>query len=200
MRELVLKFHQRVVHFVNGLISTGQFIVRGFEEDFGQLLEPSPFVIRHVVERDGSSLQRSGAEAGFAQDFAEAVDIRPRSAGAFGRSESFGSELLGIAPSLGDVSDEPDVRQLGDAVYIDDVRGLDVAMDELLRVEVTKRFAEFHAEVQTFLGWKATASVEFVRQCSRGVGGWLDATPAFRTIRQFHDVVEEASAGVAPDV
>ena len=64
----------------------------------------------------------------------------------------------GIYPSVPDKrlralggADKPDVGQFQDAFNKDDVRGLDVAMNKSLFVQVTQRIREGQADTQTFL-------------------------------------------------
>ena len=98
------------------------------------------------------------------------------------------------------MGDQPDIGQLGDAVYEDDIGRLDVAMDELLRVEVTQRFAQFDREMETFPCGQPTPGVELVRERPGGVAGGVDVPPAVNAICQLHHVVEESGGVVAAHV
>src|SRR5262245_23827254 len=82
----------------------------------------------------------------FVKHFAQRIDVRLRGAWPFRRDKTFRPDerlrfaLLGY---------QPDVRQLGLAIYEDNVRGLDVAVNQTVLVQLPqslrKRETEFDA-------------------------------------------------------
>ena len=73
------------------------------------------------------------------EDDAQAVEVRLRGAGAFGRDEAFGpDEAAGFCGA----GDQTDVGEFGNSADEDDVGRFDVAMDEVVAVEFDEGLGE----------------------------------------------------------
>ena len=87
----------------------------------------------------------------FVKDLAQTVDVRLRRTGPFRRNEAFGPhERLGLAH----VRHQPDVRQLRDAVAKNDVRRLDIAVNQTAFVQMAECRGQRESQLQAFLKWK----------------------------------------------
>ena len=75
----------------------------------------------------------------FVEDFAEAVEVGLRGAGAFGWNVAVGADEGAGGVGAGD---EADISEFGAAVYENDVRGFDVAVDEIVGVEMVEGSGE----------------------------------------------------------
>src|ERR1051326_6327272 len=88
-------------------------------------------IVRAVPDPDPRRQRREFmpifARRDLVKHLAQTVDIRLRRPGPFRRNETFGADKR-LRFAL--LSYQPDVRQLGDAVYEDDVGGLDVPVNQ----------------------------------------------------------------------
>ena len=98
------------------------------------------------------------AGGGFVKNFAQAVEIGLRRAGAFGRDVAFGANNR---TSVARIGHESDVSQLRHAADENDVGRLDVTVHKAVRVQVRERGGQGAAEFDDFGGRKASASFEF---------------------------------------
>lgn len=57
VRKLILQLDQSVLHFVDRLIAAGQFVLRGFEKDFRDDLEPVALGVIDSVEGHRHAVQ-----------------------------------------------------------------------------------------------------------------------------------------------
>ena len=108
----------------------------GFEEDFVELQQAGVVRVGLQIRRQLGEFLPVFAERDLVENFSQAVDVCLRRAGAFRRNVARGSNhRLRVV----DIGHQPDVRQLRLAPYEDDVRWLDVAMHQALRVKVLQR-------------------------------------------------------------
>ena len=84
----------------------------------------------------------------FVQHLAQTVHVGLRRAGAFRGDEPVGADKR---TGFVGVGHEADVSQLGHAVHENDVRGLDIAMDQAVPVQLGDRPAQGQPEAQAFL-------------------------------------------------
>ena len=189
-REMRLEFRRRLVaeHHVVGA---------GLEDDGVPFRKRAVgFIHQGAVGRPGEFLAvKAGAD--FVKHLAQAVDVRRRSAGAFGRDEAGRADVGGVGA---DVRDQPDVGELGPAVDEDDVLRLDVAMDEFVLVEKVERAGQRDANGQTVLQGNSSVLRRLLGQRRGHVGIRLNRLAAHGVIGQFHDVVEVAGLVVALDL
>jgi hypothetical protein len=110
-----------------GGVALGGVVVAGFEDDFVELTELGGGVV------DLGVVGAVFAGGHFVEDFAEGKEVGIGFAGAFARDVAEGAD-----EGLGGVGagDEADVGEARLAVDVNDVAGLDVAMDEAVRVQM----------------------------------------------------------------
>src|SRR2546430_17385933 len=104
--------------------------------------------------------------ADFVKHFAEAVEIGLWRARTLWRDEARGAHK---GSGLADVRDQADVGQLGHAVHENDVRRLNVAMDESVPVNVRQSRSHAQTDIDTLSDGQAAALFDFFAQRARRV-------------------------------
>jgi hypothetical protein len=111
----------------------------------------------------------------------------PAACRALRRDKSFRPhETLGLTL----FSHQPDVGQLGDAVHENDVRGLDVTMDQPVLVHVRQALRQHQRHFHARLESQPPLRRHFAPQGLWDVTRRIDLLTALHTIRHFHHVVE----------
>ena len=128
------------------------------------------------------------AGAGLVQDHAQAEDVRGGGARSFGGHEALRSHE-GALPQEGY---EPDVCQRALSVDVNQVGGLDVAVNELVAVEVVQPFRHTGTIGDALLRRQPLVPAHLRAQGVRTVGVGMNVAALFQVVREFHHVVVEA--------
>ena len=131
------------------------------------------------VRRFGDLGERFGeilavlSHAGFVEHLAQTVEVGLRRVRSFGRDEAFRAH---VGARLRHLDDQADVGQLGHAAHEDDVRRLDVAVDQASAVQVGEAEIEREAEFETFAERQATALEQDFGESLGDVGVRVEAS------------------------
>src|SRR5207249_4817793 len=102
----------------------------------------------------------------FVQDFAQTVEVRLRGARTFRRNETFRAH---VRPGFANIRYQTDVRQLRHAIDENDVRRLDVAVNQPALVQMPQRGRQRLTQLQTFFEGEAAAVNQVVAKGARAV-------------------------------
>jgi len=180
-----------------GRMALGGVWAAGLQHDAVDLAQEWCVGMGGQLPRDSGVLALVHAGRDLIEHLTKAVDIRRDGAWAFGRQIPGGADAgeRGI-----DGRDEPDIGEFGGALDKDDIRGLDVAVDEILAVEDGEAAGEFEGELDAFVGGEAAASADHFPEGQRDVAVGVDSGSGFGVIGRFHDVVEVSGLVIAADM
>ena len=153
-------------HLPGGTVTTARIVLAGFEQDLVELHEWIGIGQFTQVRRQLREFLAVLARADLVQHLAETEEIRARRAGTFRRDEADGPDQR---MRLLRARHQPDVRQLGRAPDEDDVRGLDVAVDETVIVQVFERAGECGADFKTLHYRQTSVFPAMLSQCFRNI-------------------------------
>ena len=145
---------------------------------FADLLQLSRECRKHLTVMAG---------ADFVQDLSQAVNVCLNGSGTFGRDKPFGADQRRRTLHI---SHKTDIRNLGNAVYENNVGGFDIPMDEAVFVQVAQAGRQRQAESQTFLKGQATTVKHLPFERLGLIGGGINFFGGNRIIAQLHDVIE----------
>ena len=147
-------------------VALARVVVTGFEEDFVEFEQAGVVGLSLQIRRQLREVLAVFSDGNFVEDFAQAVDVRLRGAGAFRWNVAHGADE---GARFVNRRHESDVRQLRFAVHEDDVRRFDVAVHQALRVQVFQRHGQFRADGKAFRQWQMAASAQVIAQGARSV-------------------------------
>ena len=125
--------------------------------------------------------------ADLVEHLSRTVEVRLHGARPFRRQVAFGAnERHGLFRP----GDESDVGQFRNAVHEDDVRGLDVAVDQSMPVQVLERRGQREAQSDAFVDRQPAAEQQFAAQRTRAVTGLVADRIAAHVVGQLHHVVK----------
>ena len=129
------------------------------------------------------------AGADFVKDLAQAVNVRLGAAGSFRRNKSFCAD---IRPGFVDIGDQSNVGKLGHAVNKNNVRGLDVAVNQPVFMERIQSGAQRQTELHAFAQRQSSARRDRLGHGLGNVETRIDILARRQVVPQLHDVIEIA--------
>src|SRR6266446_533646 len=141
-QDLVLQHQQRGPQLSRGSIPLSWLGCAGLQDDVVEL------EYLHAVSPFDKGrgkrwiLMGAFAHAGHVNDFAEAIHVCRRNALPPGCDVTVGAEAGRFQTGGSDVGYQPDVREFGEAIHVDDIGRFDVPVDEALFMEKLERFGE----------------------------------------------------------
>src|SRR5687767_6796161 len=88
------------------------------------------------------------------------------------------------------LSDETDVRELRDAVHEDDVRRLDVAVNQTVSMQMFESLAKSEAHLDALLNGKTLYARKGFSERARNIFFWIDSLARLEVVSSLHDVIE----------